>query len=49
MGDLKEYVELFKKLKGREVVVPQSREEAFRLAFLDAIIRTTKTVHHQRI
>lgn len=27
-----------KKLKGRKVVVPQSREEAFRLAFLDAMI-----------
>ena len=37
MSDLKEYVELFEKLKGGEVVVPQSREEAFRLAFLNAM------------
>ena len=37
MADLKEYVELFEKLKGGEVVVPQSREEAFRLAFLNAM------------
>ena len=37
MADLKEYAELFEKLKGGEVVVPQSREEAFRLAFLNAM------------
>ena len=37
MADLNEYIELFEKLKGGEVVVPQSREEAFRLAFLNAM------------
>ena len=37
MSDLKEYIELFEKLKGGEDVVPQSREEAFRLAFLYAL------------
>ena len=37
MADLNEYIELLDKLKGGKVVVPQSREEAFRLAFLNAM------------
>ena len=37
MSDLMEYVELLGKLKSGETVVPQSIEEAFRLAFLNAM------------